>query len=273
MKVLDVGCGVGGPAREIASFTGCNVVGLNNNGYQIERATAYAKRDGLADQVSFIKGDFMVGHILSSYLLPWGIKNLVNTIWQHIDQPKDSFDAIYSIEATVHGPSLQGVYAQIYRVLKPGGMFGVYEWVMTDKYDNTDSEHAAVRLGIERGNGIANMMTRKQAVESIKAAGFILEHAEDLAERPDEIPWYYPLAGEFRHIRNISDLFTVLRTTRLGRTAMGSLLTVLETVRMAPSGTAEIANELSLAADNLVAGAKQGLFTPMFLMIAKKPDK
>ena len=32
--VLDVGCGVGGPAREIATFSGCNVVCLNNNDYQ-----------------------------------------------------------------------------------------------------------------------------------------------------------------------------------------------------------------------------------------------
>lgn len=173
----------------------------------------------------------------------------------------------------MHAPSLKGVYEQIYRVLKPGGTFGVYEWVMTDKYDDTDSGHREVRLGIERGNGIANMMTRSQAVESIKAAGFILENAEDLAERPDETPWYYPLAGEFRHIRNLTDLFTVLRTTQLGRTAMSSLLTVLETVRMAPPGTAETATELSLGADNLVAGAKQGLFTPMFLMIAKKPQE
>ena len=47
MTVLDVGCGVGRPAREIATFAGCKVVGLNNNGYQIEQATAYAKREGL----------------------------------------------------------------------------------------------------------------------------------------------------------------------------------------------------------------------------------
>lgn len=61
MTVLDVGCGVGGPAREIAKFTGCNVVGLNNNDYQIDRATAYAEKEGLADQLKFVKGDFMVG--------------------------------------------------------------------------------------------------------------------------------------------------------------------------------------------------------------------
>jgi hypothetical protein len=61
MTVLDVGCGVGGPAREIAKFTGCKIVGLNNNDYQIERATRYAAKEGLSNQLSFTKGDFMVG--------------------------------------------------------------------------------------------------------------------------------------------------------------------------------------------------------------------
>lgn len=60
MRVLDVGCGVGGPAREIAAFTGAQVVGLNNNLYQIDRAVLYTQKDGLSDQVSFVQGDFMV---------------------------------------------------------------------------------------------------------------------------------------------------------------------------------------------------------------------
>ena len=60
MRVLDVGCGVGGPAREIAKFTSAKIVGLNNNDYQIERATKYALQEGLSQQLSFTKGDFMV---------------------------------------------------------------------------------------------------------------------------------------------------------------------------------------------------------------------
>jgi len=60
MKVLDVGCGVGGPAREIAKFTGAHITGLNNNDYQIERATRYAAREKLSHQLDFVKGDFMV---------------------------------------------------------------------------------------------------------------------------------------------------------------------------------------------------------------------
>lgn len=60
MKVLDVGCGVGGPAREIAKFTGSHITGLNNNDYQIQRATHYAAKEGLSNQLAFVKGDFMV---------------------------------------------------------------------------------------------------------------------------------------------------------------------------------------------------------------------
>lgn len=59
MRVLDVGCGVGGPAREIARFADVNIVGLNNNEYQITRAQKHTKYAGLEDQITFVKGDFM----------------------------------------------------------------------------------------------------------------------------------------------------------------------------------------------------------------------
>ncbi|KMP03222.1 sterol 24-C-methyltransferase (Delta(24)-sterol C-methyltransferase) [Coccidioides immitis H538.4] len=248
MHVLDVGCGVGRPAREMATFTGCNVVGLNNNGYQIQRAKAHAERERLSHKVSFVKGDFM-----------------------HLEFPENSFDAAYAIEATVHAPSLQGVYEQIYRVLKPGGTFGVYEWVMTDKYDDSDSRHRAIRLGIERGNGIVSMKTRKHAVDAIRSVGFVLDYEEDLAVYPDEIPWYAPLAGEFRSGGTLWERLTALRLTWMGRMAMSRLLGVLEGIRLAPPGTVETMNELSQGAEALVSGGREGLFTPMYLMVAKKP--
>lgn len=142
---------------------------------------------------------------------------------------------------------------------------------MTDAYDDNNAQHRSIRLGIERGDGIANMATRKHAFDAIKAAGFELEYEDDLAARPDLIPWYAPIAGEFRHVHNLWELFGALRLTYVGRSAMAMLLRALETVRIAPSGTAQTAGELALAADSLVAGAKMGIFTPMHLMIAKKP--
>jgi sterol 24-C-methyltransferase len=59
MRVLDVGCGVGGPAREIARFSDAKITGLNNNDFQIGRARRYTKAAGLEDQIQFVKGDFM----------------------------------------------------------------------------------------------------------------------------------------------------------------------------------------------------------------------
>ncbi|KAF9353034.1 Delta(24)-sterol C-methyltransferase [Mortierella sp. AD094] len=54
-KVLDIGCGVGGPAREIGHFTGAHITGLNNNDYQINRAKRYAVTFGLDKKSDFIK--------------------------------------------------------------------------------------------------------------------------------------------------------------------------------------------------------------------------
>lgn len=101
MRVLDVGCGVGGPAREIARFSDVQVVGVNNNEYQVGRARKHTQHAGLQGQVEFVKGDFM---------------KLVEQFGEN------SFDAVYAIEATVHAPSWEGVYGQIEKVLKPGGI-------------------------------------------------------------------------------------------------------------------------------------------------------
>lgn len=248
MTVLDVGCGVGGPAREITRFSGVNIVGLNNNDYQIDRATNYAKIGGLADKHKFVKGDFM----------------------QMSFEP-NTFDAVYAIEATVHAPSLEGVYGQIYEVLKPGGVFGVYEWLMTEDYDATNPRHREICHGIEVGDGISQMVKISEAIRAIEACGFELEFHEDLAQRPDVIPWYYPIAGDLKYVRSLGDFLTVLRMTKAGRGLMHKFIGGLETVGIAPAGTQKTADALALAADSLVAGAKENLFTPMYMMIARKP--
>jgi len=178
---------------------------------------------------------------------------------------------VYAIEATVHAPSLEGVYSEIFRVLKPGGIFGCYEWLMTDKYDPTNARHREIRLGIEQGDGIANMVSVAEGHRSIQAAGLQLKHAEDLSLRPDYAPWYYPIAGDFSHLGSIWDFFTILRMTKFVRGAMQRVLGGLEYVRLAPGGSARTAASLGKAADALVAGAKEGLFTPMYFMIAQKP--
>lgn len=185
--------------------------------------------------------------------------------------PDQSFDAVYAIEATVHASSLKGVYSEIFRVLKPGGVFGVYEWLMTDKYDNDNAQHREIRVGIEQGNGISNMEKISVALAAIKAAGFQLERSEDLAARDDDIPWYWPLAGDLKYLGSYSDLVTVARMTPAVRSVIHHALGALEGIRLLPNGTRKTADSLARAADALVAGAREGLFTPMYLMVARKP--
>src|SRR2546421_5549217 len=50
MKVLDVGCGVGGHAREIAKFIGCEIVGITTNQCQVNRAIEETAQAGLSDK-------------------------------------------------------------------------------------------------------------------------------------------------------------------------------------------------------------------------------
>jgi sterol 24-C-methyltransferase len=187
--------------------------------------------------------------------------------------PDNSFDAVYAIEATVHAPSLEGIYTEIFRVLKPGGVFGVYEWLMTDAYDNDNPRHREIRLGIEIGDGISNMEKIEVALKAIKAAGFDLEHNEDLADREaeDYSPWYWPLSGELKYIASLGDIPTIMRMTRLGRGLVHRFVGALEMIGVAPKGSQKTADSLALAGDSLVAGGREKLFTPMYLMVARKP--
>ncbi len=172
----------------------------------------------------------------------------------------------------MHAPSLADVYGQIFRVLKPGGVFGVYEWVLTDAYDNGNLHHRRCRLDIEQGDGIANMTTASAALDAMRAAGFELLESENLADREDSSPWYWPLdAGSWRHAQTLGDLLATFRMSHWGRSLTHALVSALETARLAPPGTSKTSGSLMRAADALVLGGKEKLFTPMFLMVGRKP--
>ncbi|PBK97533.1 delta-sterol C-methyltransferase [Armillaria gallica] len=251
MRVLDVGCGVGGPAREIARFADVTIVGLNNNDYQISKARKHTKNAGLEEQVSFVKGDFM---------------KLAEQFGEN------SFDAVYAIEATVHAPTWEGVYGEIMKVLKPGGIFGVYEWCMTDAWDPSIPSHKELAHGIEIGNGIPEMRPLRLARQAMKTVGFEILHEEDLAERPDPVTWYYPLEGDFRKAQTFWDLILVWRTSSSGKFVSHNGLRLLEFLRIIPKGTWEVCEELKVAGDALVKGGQTKLFTPMYLAICRKPN-
>ncbi|KAJ7269725.1 sterol 24-C-methyltransferase [Mycena rebaudengoi] len=226
MRVLDVGCGVGGPARAIARFADVEIVGLNNNEFQVQRARKYTKQAGLQGQVTFVRGDFM---------------KLEEQFGANY------FDAVYAIEATCHAPTWEGVYGEIFKVLKPGGTFGVYEWCMTDEWDASNPEHAKLQHEIELGNGIPEMRPLKLAREALKTVGFELKHEEDLADRKDVVPWYYPLEGDIRKAQTVWDYITVWRMSWSGIFVTHNALWIMEKLGLVPKGTHDVGEALRIA--------------------------
>nr|WP_042188136.1 methyltransferase domain-containing protein [Kibdelosporangium sp. MJ126-NF4] len=104
--VLDVGCGVGGPAVRIARRTGAKVTGISNSGEQISRASAFAQSTGMGDVVEFRHAD--------ATRLPF---------------PPDSFDAAIAVESIFHMPDRAVVLSQICQTLRPGGRLVLTDFV------------------------------------------------------------------------------------------------------------------------------------------------
>lgn len=81
---------------------------------------------------------------------------------------------------------------------------------MTGEFDPNNSRHVYLRSGMERGNGIACIRTSGEAKDAMKAAGFTLEVAEDLAaSHKDALPWWYFCNGETQYAQDMADWFRV----------------------------------------------------------------
>uniref|UniRef100_A0A2R2UK37 Methyltransferase n=1 Tax=Paris polyphylla TaxID=49666 RepID=A0A2R2UK37_PARPY len=240
MKVLDVGCGIGGPLREIARFSSTSITGLNNNDYQISRAIELSRVAGLSEPCNFVKADFM-----------------------NMPLPDNTFDAIYAIEATCHAPDALGCYKEIYRVLKPGQCFAAYEWCVTDHFDPQNESHQKTKAEIELGNGLPDIRSTSQCIDALKLAGFEVIWEKDLAiDSP--VSWYLPLDTTRFSI-------TSFRLTTFGRAVTRTMVKALEFLKLAPAGSDRVSSFLEKAAEGLVEGGRKEIFTPMFFFLARKP--
>ena len=241
-SALDVGCGVGGPLTEIATYSGAAVTGINNNAYQVSKAEKKLISLGLADRCRIMKGDFM-----------------------HMPLPESSFDGAYTLEATPHAPDKSGVYREVFRVLKPGGLFIGDEWCVTDVYDPDLPAHQRLKSGIEIGNALPDLATTREVVQALEKSGFEILMVEDMAFRSDpETPWYRALQG-----RDLT--LTSFPRTPLGRSLTNISTRLLEYLRIFPRGTSAVSTLLNHAADDLVESGIEGIFTPLYYFKARKP--
>ena len=127
---------------------------------------------------------------------------------------------------------------------------------MTDAWDPSIPEHKELAHQIELGNGIPEMRHLHKARAALKTVGFDILHEEDLADRPDEVPWYYPLEGDISKAQTTWDYFTVWRMSWSGIFVTHNVLKFLEFVGFVPKGTWEVGEALKVAAESLVKGGQ-----------------
>ena len=105
-RVLDVGAGLGGPARFLASRRGCRVVGVELHPDRAAGMERLTRRVGLRHAVSVVRAD--------ATALPFGAAR---------------FDACLSQEALLHVADKAAVLAEARRVLLPGGRLAFSDWI------------------------------------------------------------------------------------------------------------------------------------------------
>lgn len=128
---------------------------------------------------------------------------------------------------------------------------------MTDAWDPSIPSHKTIAHDIEAGDGIPEMRSIKRCLSALETVGFERLHCEDLADRPDEIPWYYPLEGDISKAQTAWDYFTVWRMSWTGIFVTQNVVWLLEKLGIAPKGTFAVGESLKIAANALVAGGQQ----------------
>ncbi|MFT4582791.1 MAG: ubiquinone/menaquinone biosynthesis C-methylase UbiE [Gammaproteobacteria bacterium] len=106
--LLDVGCGLGGTSRFVAKHYGCRVTGIDLTGEFIETGKALCRWVGLDDRVDLQQG--------SATALPYA---------------DAMFDKAYMMHVGMNIEDKAALASNVYRVLKAGGTFGIYDVMQT----------------------------------------------------------------------------------------------------------------------------------------------
>jgi SAM-dependent methyltransferase len=114
-RILDIGCGIGGPSLEMASNFGAIVNGIDLEAPLIERASADARTRGLDERCKF--------QTVTIGALPFA---------------DESFDIVVSSGAITQTSDKTALLTEILRVLAPGGFLSCYEWMRSEQDYSAD---------------------------------------------------------------------------------------------------------------------------------------
>jgi len=152
-KVLEVGCGYGTLARQLARSFDCSVLATNISEKQLQRAAELTKAEGLSDKVRFEKCDY--------HNLPYDT---------------DSFEVYWSQESFSHAADKMRVLEEAHRVLEPFGLLAFSEVTLRR------STPEALQEKILRRVTSKSIWSKFDYEVNIKKAGFTVEKWDDWSE-------------------------------------------------------------------------------------------
>ena len=109
--ILDIGSGLGGPARYLAAVHGSHVTGIELTPLYVDIAQRLSEKTGLSEKLSFIQGDAL-----------------------NLPFPDAHFDHVWTQHVAMNIEDKGALYQGIFRVLKPGGRFALYDIMLGDNH-------------------------------------------------------------------------------------------------------------------------------------------
>jgi sterol 24-C-methyltransferase len=158
-KVLDVGCGRGRVAAHLATLTKANVTGFNIDDTQLQSAKQFASLQGLNDRCQFIKAN-------------------LNDPFPFQDS---FFNAVYQIQVLTYAKDKEKLFAEMYRVLKPGGKISFLDWVQLDNYNAADPYHQGLLKRIKPLIGAIDTPTGDEIKTKLENVGFQVLMSKDIS--------------------------------------------------------------------------------------------
>jgi sarcosine/dimethylglycine N-methyltransferase len=158
-QVLDIGSGYGGSARYLAGKYGCPIDCLNLSETENERNNQLTQAAGLDDPIQVTTGNF-----------------------EQIPFAADTYDIVWSQDAILHSDKKEQVFAEVFRVLKPGGHF-----IFTDPMQSDDCPEGVLQAVLDRIH-LQEMGSVKRYRAILTALGF-----QEIAvrEMPEQLIHHY----------------------------------------------------------------------------------
>lgn len=107
-EVLDIGCGIGGPARMLAGRINAHVTGIDLTPQFVDAARSLSDMVGMSERVRF--------EVASATALPFA---------------DESFDLATLLHVGMNIPDKSGLFREAARVLRHGGIFAIYDVMRT----------------------------------------------------------------------------------------------------------------------------------------------